>query len=52
MSIHNGDFHNQQPRPVLSIVKSAATAAAWALIVMIGVSVVVWLSIRLGWLLW
>lgn len=51
MSIQNGDFQNQQARLVLSIVKSAAAAAAWATGV-IGVSVVVWLSIRLGWLLW
>lgn len=34
------------------LLEDVLTGIAWAVVVMIGVSVVVWLSIELGWFLW
>lgn len=34
------------------LLEDVLTGIAWAAVVMIGVSAVVWLSIKLGWFLW
>ncbi len=36
----------------LRLLEDVLTGIAWAAVAMIGVSAVVWLSIKLGWFLW